>query len=620
MTDPKEVDKTVRRPIKPLPARVINKIAAGEVVERPASVVKELVENAVDAAADRISIVIEKSGTKLIKVVDNGCGIDEEQVEIAFSRHATSKIAGFDDLDTLCSYGFRGEALPSIASVSRLRLVTRPRESQSGTEIIYEGGVLHSRKPVAASPGTIVEVETLFFNTPARRKFLKAGPTEARHISRTTTALAIGRYDLGFSLTMNGRELFAFLPGGSLKDRVAGLLGKDAEFLSLNGTIGPVTVEGSIGLPDLLQNNRFGQFIFINGRFIQSPVLSHAFAAGYGELIPKGMYPIGALLLTVDPSEVDVNVHPAKTEVRLSRERDIHDAVCRLVRETLRQDAVVPSLTARKPAASDVSPAHSVPDSVSSKRSQAPPSAHRPQSRDSTELLMELYRRTPPEPMASDRQVATVDLETGEILADAESPAPDIATQPADTPRLVGRFLDLYVLVQIGHDLYVVDQHTAHERVLFEEVLDAMEREGVHGQSLLFPVQVDLSPEQFSVVEEAAQTLRRSGFAVAPFGGRAVNIESVPSVLARKSPEMVFLRVVDDVLSLKKAGHDLNKAMAQSIACRSAVMAGDRLTDEEALHLVNRLLRCRDRYSCPHGRPTHIKISKTDLDKRFGRA
>ncbi len=615
-------DKAVNRPIRPLPARVINKIAAGEVVERPASVVKELVENAVDAGADRIDIIIEKSGTKLIKIVDNGCGIDEEQIEIAFSRHATSKIASFDDLNTLYSYGFRGEALPSIASVSRLRMVSRIHQAKVGTEIIYEGGVLHSKRPTAASSGTVVEVENLFFNTPARRKFLKAETTEARHISRTATALAIGRYDIGFSLTMNGRKLFSLPSGSSLKERVAGLLAPNKEFVTVAGEIGLVKVEGCIGLPDMLQNNRFGQFIFINGRYIHSPTLSHALAAGYGELIPRGMYPVGALLLTIDPAEVDVNVHPAKTEVRLSREREIHDALRHIVKEALRQDGIIPSLkSAEFPVSAQSGHRSSRPEPLSSKDSSNFIPGVQQQEPFSANLLAELYQAPDIDVTKPPTEIIKVNRETGEVLQTEQKPAPSLASPgPSAGFRLLGQFSDLYLLLQSGDDLYIVDQHTAHERVLYEETFQMIENQSVNGQTLLFPVQIELSPEQLAMFEEALELLNKSGFGVSHFGGRMVKIEAMPSVLGQKPPEKVFLKIMDDIASLKKEGYDLKKAMAQSIACRSAVMAGDRLTDQEATHLVSRLLQCENKYSCPHGRPTFIKISKADLNKQFGRA
>jgi len=613
-------DRKRQRWIRPLPERVVNKIAAGEVIERPSAVVKELVENALDAGADRIDIVVEKSGVKLLRVVDNGCGIPEDQIEIAFGRHATSKINAFDDLESLASYGFRGEALPSIASVSHLRMVSRPADQPAGAEIVYEGGVLQSCRPTAAAFGTIVEAADLFYNTPARRKFLKAETTEARHISRIATALAIGRPDVGFSLKTNGRMLFNLASRQTLAERVDTLLGSGRKFLAFATQGTPVVVEGCIGAPEVVQNNRNGQYFFVNGRYIFAPILSHAFGAGYGELLVPGGFPVGALLLTIDPAEIDVNVHPSKTEVKLSRDREVHDAVVAAIRDALRRDGVIPDFKGGP--------------SARATESDQPPRFSRSGSSHvipgigggtpaGAEFLSELYRSTKIDRAASDNApLVTVNTETGEIV---ERPSEDLPGRtesevgPSVGFRLVGRFGDLYLILQAGDDLYIVDQHTAHERVLYEETLRQIETDGVTAQSLLFPVQVELSPDQAALFDETAEVFSRSGFTVSPFGGRMVNIEVVPAVGRGKSPETMLRRVLDDVASLRRAGHDMKKAMAQSIACRAAVMAGDRLSDEEARHLLERLLRCDDRYSCPHGRPTFIRISREDLDRRFGR-
>ncbi|MBD3403598.1 DNA mismatch repair endonuclease MutL [candidate division GN15 bacterium] len=620
-------DSQSRRWIRPLPERLINKIAAGEVVERPAAVVKELVENALDAGADRVEITIEKSGLRLIKIVDNGCGIESDQIEVAFSRHATSKISEFHDLDRVTTYGFRGEALPSIASVARLRMVTRAADEDIGTEILYEGGVLQSKEPTAAPAGTTVEVENLFYNVPARRKFLKAETTEARHITRTATALAIARGGPGFTYNLNGRQVFSLPPETPLVERVASLLRPGEKFVPVSGTIGPVTIEGCIGRPELAVSNRFSQYLFINGRYVQAPSLSHAFGAGYGEMLPRGNFPIGALLLTVDPSEVDVNVHPAKTEVRLSREREVYDAIYRLVKESLRQDGIIPTF---RPSGE-----HSTQHPATGQRpGHYGPTIPGVQSagQSNRTFLSDLYRAAPAEARPEQPEVVKVDTTTGEIIEEpaSQSTSPSPARehqapehQRADGPsnglRLVGRFSDLYLLLQSGDDLYIVDQHTAHERVLYEQTLRQVEENAVVGQHLLMPVQVELSPEQFAVFEEAGELLNQSGFAIGAFGGTMVNIEAVPAVLSRKSPEKMIQKVIDDLSSLKKAGHDMRKAMAQSIACRAAVMSGDRLSDREAEGLLEQLLRCDNRYTCPHGRPTFIRIGREDLDKQFGR-
>ena len=603
-------DKKTERWIKPLPERVINKIAAGEVIERPAAVVKELVENSIDASADIIDIFIEKSGAKLIKIVDNGCGIPEEQIEIAFSRHATSKIRNFDDLNALYSYGFRGEALPSIASISRLRMVSRTPVAKVGTEIIYEGGVLQSKQPIAAPFGTTIEIQNLFYNTPARRKFLKAESTETRHISRNAMGMALSRHDIGFSFTSNGKNIFTLPKDSTLKERVSGILGEDKKLVKIEGENGPVKLIGYIGTPEMVQQNRYGQFLFINNRYIQSATIGHALSAGYGEMLPRGRFPIGVLLLEVDVEEVDVNVHPTKAEVRLSREREIHDAVYRIIKDTLRSDGIIPAFKSAQFETGDRrAPGRNYEQTNYIKGVNNSESVH-------PNLLRELYHNSAAETSDSS-EIIRVDKQTGEIIEQQE---------PAKYPstlsgfRLVGRFLDLYLLLQAGEDLYIIDQHTAHERVLFEETMAKVDNNAIEGQSMLFPVQIELDPQQLALFEESVAMLNNSGFDVSHFGGRTVHINAIPSILKKKSPEQVFTKIMDDIASLQKSGYDLKKAMAQSIACRSAVMAGDRLTDEEAVYLLQRLLKCENMYACPHGRPTFIKLSRLDLDRQFGRA
>ena len=621
--------------IKPLPERLINKIAAGEVIERPAAVVKELVENALDAGADRIEIIIEKSGSKLIKIIDNGCGISGEQIEVAFSRHATSKIYNFNDLESLVSYGFRGEALPSVASVARVRMVSRPAEAEVATEIRYEGGVLQSKQPVAAPPGTAVEVEDLFFNTPARRKFLKSEATETRHISRIVTALAIGRFEVGFSYTLNGRNIFSLPAGGSLKDRVSALLNPGKEFIHIEGETEEVKIEGVIGKPDAAQSNRLGQYIFINGRFIYSPSISHAFMSGYGEMLPRGNYPVGALLLTVRPDEIDVNVHPSKTEIKLYRDRQIYNAVHRLIKESLRQDNIIPSYRRPDGTVNGYRPGVPGYGAPVSKSPVIPGvGGHYNVNKD---FLRELYNPALKAEPSLEGSIVRVDTTTGEIIESpkgetsdsrevisevpAAAKAAELETALADSDgvRLIGKFSDLYLLFKAGGNLYIVDQHAAHERVLFEETSRRIEEKSVVGQQLLFPVQVELSPTLLAVFDEAEELLNNSGFVVSHFGGQMINIEAVPTVLSKKSPEKVISRILDDLASFKKAGFDMKKAMAESIACRAAIMAGDRISDEEAVGLIKQLFHCENRYTCPHGRPTFIKMNREDLDRQFGR-
>jgi len=485
---------------------------------------------------------------------------------------------------------------------------------------------LQSKKPIAAPVGTTIEVEDLFYNTPARRKFLKAESTEARHISRFTTALAIGRPDIGISFSLNGRKVFAQRTKESLQERVSQILGgTNRKFIAVEGESGVVKISGYIGTPETVQHNRFGQFIFINNRYIASSTLSHAFNAGYEELLPRGQYPVGALLLTVDPVEVDVNVHPAKTEVRLSHEREIHDAIYRTVRDTLRQDGVIPSLdsTRRGAAPFNKKPASFDPDASGVAKSNYIPGLDARPKGD-YKFISKIFKGVKGEQVrGQSEEIIKVDKQTGEIIEDKTLPESAIEKPETNGPsggfRFIGCFSGLYLLIQAGNDLYVVDQHTAHERVLYEEILPGIENQSINSQQLLFPVQVELTPEQLAVFDESCEFINRSGFQVSPFGGRMVNIEAVPIVLSKKSPEKLFLKIIDDLATLRKSGHDIKKAIAQSIACRSAVMAGDHLSNEEAIYLLDTLLNCENGYCCPHGRPTFIKINRSDLDRQFGR-
>lgn len=603
--------KTIKRWIKPLPERVINKIAAGEVIERPAAVVKELVENSIDADATRIDIIIKKSGAKLIKIVDDGCGIPENQIEIAFSRHATSKIRSFDDLNELNSYGFRGEALPSIASVSRLRMVSRTVEADTGCEIIYEGGVLQSKNPIAAPIGTSIEIENLFYNTPARRKFLKTESTEARHITRTAMAMALSRPDIGFNFKANNRTVFSLPPDSSLKDRASDIFGVKLKMVELSGESDTIKVNGYIGTPDLARQNRNSQFIFINNRFIQSPTISHALISGYGEMLHRGKFPIGVIRLQINPDQVDVNVHPTKAEVRLSHERDIHDSIYRIVKESLLTDGIIPAYKYLE----SIKQSNTIlikNDQKKIKNSNYIPGINQSLGSEIS-MVHKLYENN--QIQKEEDSIVIVNKTTGEIVDNQE-----IEKSIDGGFRLVGRFSDLYLLLQSGESLYIVDQHTAHERVLYEEMLKKVENSSVEGQSLLFPVQIELDPENFVVFNDAIDVLNRSGFTVSNFGGRTINIEAVPSIMKNKSPEKMLMKIIDDIASLKKSGYEIKKAIAQSIACRSAVMSGDRLNDIEATHLLKQLLNCENMYTCPHGRPTFVKLSKEDLDKQFGRS
>lgn len=617
MANDNQLKKHEKKWIRPLPERLINKIAAGEVIERPAAVLKELVENSLDAGATRIDIAVEKSGLKSITVVDDGCGIEADQIEIAFSRHATSKIRDFNDLEALLSFGFRGEALPSIGSVSKTRMVSRTIEADDGRELIIEGGVLQSVKPVAAPIGTKMEVNDLFFNTPARRKFLKSEITEARHLTRTATAMALAVPGVRFGYTLNGRRLFLLGENADImQSRVGQLLfGKEnTPLLKLQYESDKLSISGYLSFPDNCRRNRSGLYLYINRRYIFSPTLLHAITAGYGELLPGGYFPVGALFLNIDPQRVDVNVHPTKAEVRLVEERQIHDLLYQVIKKSLRGSMGLPSASSGvqiKRAEDNYTAAEAIrrlknfiPDNSINK---------------TPDMMEKLYGtgklNKPEERSVSYNQEAISGLKDIDVVADSKVEI----KSGSETIRYLGQLSRLYLIFVSGDELLIIDQHTAHERVLYEENLKAIESGKSISQNLLFPINIELTPERFAVYEEAAEILKSAGIISQPFGTTTVMLSAVSASLTKKSPEKIFEEILSDVENLHKGGEELTKAVAQSIACRAAIMAGDVITAEEATGLYKRLMTVDNKHCCPHGRPVTLKLSKDELDKKFGR-
>ncbi|MBN2227804.1 MAG: DNA mismatch repair endonuclease MutL [candidate division Zixibacteria bacterium] len=614
MTDKDAV--TTKRWIRPLPERLINKIAAGEVIERPAAVLKELVENSLDAGATRIDITVEKSGTKSIIVADNGCGIDPDQIEIAFGRHATSKINNFDDLEHIASFGFRGEALPSVASVSRTRMVSKTAAADSGREIIVEAGVVQSVKPVAAPIGTTVEVANLFFNTPARKKFLKSEATESQHLTRNATALALSAPQAGFSYMINGRKLFTLTDQETdRKTRTARLLlGNNADQLfGVQSASEGMHVSAFLSYPMYCRRNQTGLYVFINNRYIRSQVIVHGVTSGYAELLERGHYPVGTVFITVDPAQVDVNVHPTKAEVRLSDERRVHDILHQAVKRSLREAGELPTPHVVGNATS-IPHGFTVSEAVRRLKTAEPARS----ANDNPNLLRELYRdQAPPEPQSQSVEIlsSAPEIESGQPIQTSSDHGPF----DPERARYLGQFGGLYLLFSSGDNLFVVDQHAAHERILYEETLRVVDHGGAASQNLLFPVTIDLPADQYALYEEASEVLTASGFIVEPFGPRTVMLSAVPSALSRQSPEMLFVSIISDVGEHQRAGFDIKKSIAQSMACRASIMSGDKITEDEARALVVQLSRTENRHTCPHGRPITLKISRYELDVKFGR-
>jgi DNA mismatch repair protein MutL len=588
-----------------LPLHVANKIAAGEVVDRPASVVKELIENAVDSGATRIEVELEGGGRTRVSVTDNGAGMGRDDALLSIERQATSKIRDVDDIERIATLGFRGEALAAIASVSRFRLVTREAASATATELRVSGGTLHDVMEAGGPVGTTVDVRDLFFNIPARRKFLRSVQTEQSHARHAFILAALARPERAFTLTADGQRAFD-LPAGTREDRIRDLFGPDylGRLRPIETATGTIGVAGYAGLPSYARADRQEQYGFINGRAAAAPVIGFAIREAYRGAMAKDKHPAVFLYITLDPAQVDVNVHPTKREVRFRRPGDVRDAVLDALRAALRLPHGLPA-------------------------AQAEPMPLRPsavQARLRIDDLPETRpfrypRRLNPDAAAAD-EAAPPAPETAPDDAAAPPAVPDGATAPWSWCRVLGQVGGLYVVLETGEGLVLMDPHASHERVLFEALMRQYVAGRVASQSLLMPETAALSPRDAARVRANLDTLRGMGFGVAEFGGDAFVVDAVPAVLGAVPAEEVLAAVARDLEQAGTRGARgrwKEDAIAQA-ACKAAVKARDRLTLEEIEQLVVDLANAEMPYTCPHGRPTVIFMSYGDLHHKFGRA
>ena len=604
--------------IRLLPEAVASQVAAGEVVERPASVLKELIENSIDAGARKIDILIRRGGISLVRVVDDGCGMDRDDALLSLERHATSKIRSAADLQAVATLGFRGEALPSIASVSRFRLTTREAGAVAGTEIVVNGGKIDIVRDGGEAPGTQVEVRSLFYNLPARRKFLRSENTESRNIEHQIHLQAIGHSRIGFSLLRDDRMLFQVPSAATLGDRIRDLYGIELlqRLVEVNGTPSRnIRVAGFIGQAGLSRQTRSQQLVFVNGRATESGLLTAALREGYHTALMKGQYPVTFLFLKIDPGSVDVNVHPAKREVRFRDPIAVREAVVRSIQQTLErgrggwQEKFRSPLT--RPAA--------VPEKRTSDLKL------RPEIPVPEESHRELPHLAPA--VAGIVTVAGV-VESGRLPTPRVDSTDDaLAAQRSQQLavqqqfQIIGVLNKLYVLMENADGLVLVDQHAAHERILFEELRRRMEEHGVPTQKLLLPHTFDVPPRDGDWIERNLSILQKMGIGIESFGPGTFKIDSLPGFLSVSDPAQFMRKVIDD---LKSAGNStspmrLGEEMIAMTVCRHAVKANDPLRYPEIEKLIRDLLECDLPYCCPHGRPTMIQISLAELEKKFGR-
>ena len=575
--------------IRVLPENIANRIAAGEVVERPASIVKELVENALDAGATSIEVTIRHGGKSLIRVADDGWGMTADDAELAFQRYATSKITSADDLFRIASYGFRGEALPSIAAVARVRLSTRTADSAQGTELSIEGGVLSSAKPCSMARGTVVEVKDLFFNTPARRKFVKSDAAETGHVMDVVSNLALSRPDVRFIFKSADRTMLDLLPSAELLPRVAAIFGEDENNLfDFEAQMQGVRISGVIGKPHLARANRGGQIFFVNRRWIRSASFSYGLHAGFHGLLMHGQFPVGVIYIETDLSRVDVNVHPAKMEVRISNESEIN----RLIKE---------SAAARL--AKDAGLA--------------------PQLRVQTED----YRSAPARTIGAGAPVFQPALirEPEPIFQAAGGLAleePVEFRNKLGVTKILGQIHHTFIIVETTEGMLVMDQHAAHERVMFESLVRNLRSGAPSRQKLLMDEILKFPPRQADLLEKSLPMLTAAGFEIEPFGSQTFVVRAIPSIFGSQHAEGILKAYVEEKEDgkVRTALEKQDEEVAALIACkRRAVKANDVMTPQSIRGLVEQLARCENPFSCPHGRPTFFRHTLQDLEKQFKR-
>ncbi|WP_367344186.1 DNA mismatch repair endonuclease MutL [Methanomethylovorans sp.] len=594
--------------IRLLDEATISKIAAGEVIERPASVVKELLDNSIDAGATEIKVEIEGSGVKRISVQDNGCGMSHVDASMAFMKHATSKLTSIDDLETICTLGFRGEALSSMAAVAKVTLITRKGLDTAGTKVMAGSDGVESISEIGAPVGTTVDVTDLFHSTPARRKYLKSRRTELAHITEVLTNYAIVNPGISFTLLNEGKTVLRSPVTTSMFDNIVYIHGAEVarSLIPIVWENDLVKISGYISKPELSRSGPYLQSFYINKRSISSKSISNAIRLGYYTLLPKGRYPAAFLDLEIDPGRVDVNVHPRKTEVRLSHEKEIMDVITSAVDSTLRSAHLVPEIKFG--------------DKLSSVQKSLYDDADErvDEAQNNLDTPVRIHEETTPyHPSVKDTERR---LKTSSRLQSRldTSLLEEENVFASDDIKILGQFKDLYIVAEVEEKLLLIDQHAAHERVMYERVLDLKE---TGWQELLDPVTLELNPKEKIILEEFIPYLENVGFGISEFGPNTYVVTTVPVIFGRmESPDVVH-DIVSDLLSVGRIKDDtqIYDHVFSTMACRAAIKAGAVCNEKQMADLVRQLKKCRNPYTCPHGRPTMISFTREELDRMFKR-
>lgn len=590
---------------------VYNRIAAGEVVERPASVLKELIENSLDAGATQIEVAVSGAGRKEILVSDNGEGMSKDDLLLAFERHATSKVSRVEDLEEIRTLGFRGEALSAIASVSRMEATSRFRGQLSGYKLRLNGGKIQDLEEIGAPQGTTLIVRDLFFNTPARKKFLKSAQVESSHILNVFKRYALAYPNIRWTLSSDGKDLYR-LPPETLRDRILAVFSENlgSQLFPLDAVRSGWRLFGFIGAAQLARRSRGDQHLFINRRWVQHRMLGHAVVSAYGNLLERGLFPFYVLFLEIPPQEVDVNVHPAKTEVKLARENDLYTFVMHSVSNTLQETglAAMSEIHLRKgesldPTTGEIISQGTAAAPIRSTSFGSPPAQFHPLRfpHASSEAYQLLFQ-----PSQKDEE---------NVL----SPSDEKEASKSERTQ-VYQIHNRYILTEIKGGIAIIDQHAAHERILYEKALKAFQGGSIRGQSLLFPKIIELDAENAERLREVLDDLQQLGINIREFGEKSFALETLPAGLPSGTDGDLVMEILDELKERGRLRQPGRESVAAAFACRAAIKFGKSLTLTEMNALIDQLFSSQFPFTCPHGRPTLLKLTLSELERRFGRA
>ena len=651
----------------------IDKIAAGEVIERPASIVKELVENSIDAKAASVTVEIQDGGISLIRVTDNGSGIEREDIRNAFLRHSTSKIRKVEDLAHIASLGFRGEALSSISAVTRTELITKTKEDTFGTRYVIEGGVEQSLEDAGAPDGTTFLVRQLFYNVPARRKFLKTPMTEAGHVQDLLMRLALSHPEVAFTFINNGQTKMRTSGNGKLKDVIYSIYGREAaaNLIELDYSMDGLVMKGYLGKPVITRGNRNFENYFVNGRYVKNAMLSKAIEDAYKDFLMQHKFPFVVIHFQVDGEKIDVNVHPTKMEMRFQRQQDVYNIVYEGVHRTLLEPELIPQVEA--PAPKVISQPKSESPFLLKPKTAPQPMEKKPEEKEEPhdeayfmkkmkERVLSYHQRNSSAEVAKKEQIFRPQAQA-ERIKDALARAKEVEKQPQkqaeeqpelirETPvyetkpvteekaeqlnlfeehllkrekkaeyKLIGQVFETYWLVEFENSLYIIDQHAAHERVLYERTLKEMKNREFTAQYLSPPIILSLSMQEAQVLNENMDRFTRIGFEIEPFGGEEYAVRAIPNNLFGIAKKELLLEMLDDLtdgISTSMTPELIDEKVA-SMSCKAAVKGNNRLSAQEADALIGELLLLENPYHCPHGRPTIIAMTQRELEKKFKR-